>query len=144
MTRDIRIGFFRSNGFRNSSVNAANLIETATFRQSCCEPSSRHRSCFALWTFEIAFYPSDNSPSAATISQGTTQFSNWWVPEVDVGSQQLSLLCGRWGFLIHFSFGSLVCAIRFFSQVRFSVCGGATKFSSGVTSSSSASANCMA
>ena len=105
-------------------VDATNLTEAVIFRQSCCRPSSRHRSCFTLWTFEKAFYPSDNTPSAATISQGTTKFSNWWVPEVDVGSQQLSLQCGRWGFLIHFSFCSLVCAIKFFSQVRFSKCGG--------------------
>ena len=56
-------------------VDATNLIETVTFRQSCCRPGSRHRSCFALWTFEITFYPSDDSPSAATISQGTTNSS---------------------------------------------------------------------
>ena len=105
-------------------VDATNLIETTTFRQSCCRPSSRHRSCFALWTFEITFCPSDNSPSAATISQGTTEVSNRWVPQIDVGSQQLSLLCGRWSLLIHFSFRSLVCAINFFSQVGFSVCSG--------------------
>ena len=50
---------------------------------------SRHQTLYpALWTFEITFYPSDDSPSAATISQDTTKFSNWWVPEVDVGSQQ--------------------------------------------------------
>ena len=73
-------------------VDATNLIEAVTFRQSCCRPSSRHRSCFALWTFEITFHPSDDSPSAATISQGTTEFSNCWVPQSDVGSQQLSLL----------------------------------------------------
>ena len=47
-----------------------------------------------------------------------------------------------------FSFRSLVCAIKFFSQVRFSVCRPATKFPSGVTSSLSAvsrnlCANCM-
>ena len=95
-------------------VDATNLIEAVTFRQSCCRPSSPHRSCFALWTFKITFHPSDDSPSAWTISQGTTEFSNWWVHEVDVGSHQLSLLCGRWGFLIHFSFCSLVCAIKFF------------------------------
>ena len=73
-------------------VDAANLIEAVTFRQSCCWPSSRHLSCFELWTFEITFHPSYGSPSASTISQSTTKFSNWWVPEVDVGSQQLSLL----------------------------------------------------
>ena len=61
-------------------VDATNLIETVTFRQGCCRPSSRHRSCFALWTFEIAFYPSDNTPTAATMSQSTTEFSNCWVP----------------------------------------------------------------
>ena len=85
-------------------VDATNLIEAVTFRQSCCRPSSRHRSCFALWTFEITFCPSDNSPSATTISQGTTEVSNFCVPQIDVGSQQSSLLCGQWGFLIHFSF----------------------------------------
>ena len=106
-------------------VDATNLIEVVTFRQSCCLPSSRHRSCFALWTKKkITFHPSDDSSSAATISQGTTKFSVWWVPQIDVGSQQLSLLYGRWSFLIHFSFCSLVCAIKFFSQVWFSVCGG--------------------
>ena len=105
-------------------VDATNLIETVTFQQSCCRPSSQHRSCFALWTFEIAFYPSDNTPSAAAISQCTAEFSNCWVTQIDVGSQQLSLLCGRWGFIIHFSFRRLVCAIKFFSQVQFSVCGG--------------------
>ena len=87
MTCDIRIGFSRSNGFRTSIVSMP-------FRQSCCGPSSRHRSCFALSAFEIAFYPFDNTPSAAAISQGTTEFSNCWVPQIDVGSQQLSLLCG--------------------------------------------------
>ena len=92
-------------------VGAANLIETVTFRQSCCR----------LSTFERTLYPSDKSPSAATISQGTTEFSNCWVSQVDVGSQQLSLLCGRWGFLIHFSFRRLVCAIKFFNQIWFSV-----------------------
>lgn len=35
--------------------------------------------------------------------------------------QQLSLLGRRWSFLIHFSFRRLVCAIKFFSQVWFSV-----------------------
>ena len=74
------------------SVDATNLIEAVTFRQSCCRPSSWHRSCFALRTFEIAFYPTDNTPSAAAISQGTTKFSNCWLPQIDVGSQQLSLL----------------------------------------------------
>ena len=125
MTCDIRIGVFSIQWIPNfHHVDATNLIETVTFRQKCCRSSSRHRSCFVLWTFEIAFCPSDNSPSAATISQGTTEFSNCWVPQIDVGSQQLSLLCGRWGFLIHFSFRRLVCAIKFFSQIWFSVRGG--------------------
>ena len=47
-------------------VDATNLIKAVTFRQSCCRPSPRHRSCFALWTLETNFYPSDNSPSAST------------------------------------------------------------------------------
>ena len=106
MTDDVRYsdGVFSIQRILNFyRVDATNLIETVT---------SRHRSCFALWTLEITFQPSDNTPSAATISQGTTEFSNCWVPQIDVGSQQLSLLCGRWGFLVHFS------------QVRFSVRGG--------------------
>ena len=101
-------------------VDATNLIEAVTFRQSCCWPSTRHRSSFALWTFEITFYPSDNSPSASTISQRTTKFSNCWVSLIDVSSQKLSLLCGRWRFPIHFGFRRLVCAIKFFSQIWFS------------------------
>ena len=38
-------------------VDATNLIETVTFRHGCCRPSSRHRSCFTLWTYEKTFLP---------------------------------------------------------------------------------------
>ena len=87
----------------DSELPSCRLIETVTFRQSCCRSSSRHRSCFALsGHLKYRFTPSDDSPSAATISQDTTEFSNCWVPpQVDVGPQQLSLLCERWCFLIH-------------------------------------------
>ena len=53
---------------------------------------------------------------------------NCWVPQIGVGSQQLSLLRGQWCFLIHFGFRRLVCAIRFFGKVRFSVRGGYSGF----------------
>ena len=125
MTCDIRNWIFSIQRIPNfHCIDATNLVESATFRQGCCRPSSRHRSCFALWTFEITVYPSGNFPSTVTISQGTAEFSNCWMPQIDVGSQQLSLLCGRWNFLIHFGFHRLVCAIKFFSQIWFSVRGG--------------------
>ena len=118
-------------------VDATNLFETVTFRQGCCRPSSRHRPCFALRAFEVAFYPSDNFPSAAAISQGTTEFSNCWVPQIDVGTQQLSLLCGRWASSS--TSASAASSARSSSSAESgSLCAAATKFSSGVTSSSSA------
>ena len=75
-------------------------------------------------------------------------FSNCWVPQIDVGSQQLSLLRGRCGFLVHFGFCSLIGAIKFFGKSG-SLCAAATNVSSGATSSSSAVSrnlcpNCLA
>ena len=112
-------------------VDTANLIETVTFRSaSCRRPSSRHRSCLALWTFEMAFCPS-------TIPQCATELSNCWVPQIDVGSQQMTLLCGRWGFLILFGFRHLVGAINLFCKSS-SLCAAAPDASIGAVISTSA------
>ena len=107
-------------------VHTANLIETVTFRQSCRRQSSRHRSCHLLSAFELTL--PENSSTASTVPQCATKFSNCWVPQIDVGSQPMTLLCGRWGFLIHFGLRYLVCAIKFFGKIRFSVRGGCECF----------------
>ena len=131
MTDDVRysdwiVSVQRIPHFRR--VNNTNLIETVSFRQCCCWPSSRHRSC-QLWTFGTTFCHPDNSSAASTISQCATDFFKNWVPQIDVDSQQLSLLCGRLSFLTHFGFRRLVCAIKFFGKVCFSVRSGCECFS---------------
>ena len=68
----------------------------------------------ALWTFGITFCPPDTSWAASIVSQCATEFSN-------CNTKQLPLLRRRWGFLIHLGFRRLVCAIKFFCTVWFSV-----------------------
>ena len=119
-------------------VDATNLIETVTFRQRCCRPSSRHRSCFALRTFGMAFYPSDNTLSAAAISQGTTEFSNYWVPH-RLTWALCSCRCCEGGGVSSSTSASAASSARSSSSAKSgSLYAAATKFPSGVTSSSSA------
>ena len=84
----------------------------------------------------MAFYPSDNTPSAATISQGTTEFSNCWVPQVEVGSAVVVAVRA-----MGFPHPLQLPQPRLRDQVlqpNLVLSAAATKVSSGVTSSSSA------